>query len=154
MKQFIVLFASLLLFFLVFATVVKAITYTYPYYSDVQADHGIFTYGCIPRPGTTGGDWFILNNATHESENCTNIITYSDHIQVNLNNEYDQVIVGYCVPDEVFAREGITPGVQMALGYFSVYLYDRDGNLVDPTTLTSSGDWVSANLWCFSRGSD
>ena len=136
------------------ATVIWATTYTYPYYSDIQAQNGIFTYGCIPRPGASGGNWFILNNTTHEPENCTGITTYNDRIQVHINNCLDEVITASVTPDEVFAKNGITPGLMMGLCEWTIWLYDRNGNLVNPTTLTSSGDWSGANLWVISRGED
>ena len=154
LNTFLLLIISALIGGIIGVAIVKATTYTYPYYSDVQAQNGIFTYGCIPRPGVSGGDWFILNNATHEPENCTGITTYSDKIQVNINNCYDEVITASVTVDEIFAKNGITPGLMMGLCEWTIFLYDREGNLIDPGDLTSSGDWAGANLWVISRGED
>ena len=144
---------------LVTAGVAYATFYTYTYYSTVQADNGVFEYGCIPRPSANvnGGDWFILNNDTHEPESCTSITTYSDKIQVHLDNCFDQVITGYVTVDEAFAREGITPGLMMGLCEWTIWFYDREGNLINPSTLSSGSGvtpGISSNLWVWVRGAD
>ena len=139
------------LFFVVGVAV--ATTYTYNYYWDIQADHGVFFYTCIPRAGASGGNWFCLDNDTHKPVGISGVTTYSDHIQINLANEYDKVVYASCSYDEAYAGT-VHPGVQMALGYWTVILRDSSGNVIDPTTLTSSGSHASDNLWCIAVGTD
>lgn len=132
--------------------------YTYDYQSVVEADHGIYEYGCIPRPNadSEGGDWFILDNATHEPEGCTSINTYSDRIEVNLDNCLDEVITAYATVDEGFASQGVHVGLRMGLCEWTVYFFDEENNLLDPSEMSSSTQYLggASNLWLWVRGED
>lgn len=161
MKKFLTIIFSILAGVLITGGVVwGALTfYQYDYWSVVNADNGVFEYGCIPRPNESagGGDWFILDNGTHEPEGCTSIDTYSDRIEVNLDNCFDEVITAYADPDEGFTASGIRTGLMMGLCEWTVYFYDEDNNLLDPSEMSS--DWYSSpghgsNLWLWARGSD
>ena len=149
----IILLSTIGLFVIVGITKAALTFYEYKYYSIVRADHSIFEYGCIPRPGVNGGNWYILNNATHAPEGCTSITTYHDKIQVHLDNCLDKVITAYAIPDEKFAQAGITPGLMMGQCEWTIWMYNRQGDLIDPTTLSTT-NMPGANLWLWVRGTD
>lgn len=112
-------------------------------------EHGVFTYGGAVRPDPNG-KWYILNNATHEPLGLASVTQTSEKVQVHLNNCYDEVSTAYAVADEGFASQKLRPGLMMGLCEFTFWIYDNDGNIVDPSTTYKSGN----NIWVYSIGTD
>jgi hypothetical protein len=105
--------------------------------------------GCIIRPDATG-NWYILNNAYHEPKGCNGISQNSTSISVTFSPSFAQVVTGFATPDEGLLGGGLHSGLSLGLNVFVVYLFDANGNIIDPSSVTIGG----SNVWLWAWGID
>ena len=101
--------------------------------------------GGILRP-TNEGKWYLLTYK-HQPSGFGKVTQTSDYIKVYWTRSCDRygIITASFEGDEVFARRGYSVGASIGQEYANLYIYDRNGDKVDPATITATG----SNIWGF-----
>lgn len=77
--------------------------------------------GCTIR--NTGSGWFILDNSGHKPSNCTGIVQFPDHLELQHKVGALQVITAQVTPDETYSQAGIRAGVSAGFDHSNIFLY-------------------------------
>lgn len=133
MKAFIVA-GTIILFIIMFGIVIPKSRAT-----DYQA------WGIL-RPDTSG-NWYLLNNATHEPYNIDTVSQTTSYIHVDLIGSMSQVSWSAITVDDYLAASHITCGASVGLDFVRIYCADNNGN-INPASITNTG----AALWIYVQG--
>lgn len=93
----------------------------------------------------TGTKWDTIDNDAHQSMNITGVRMLSNAIQIDHKVGAKKVITFIVTPDETMAQAGYRVGVSAGLDYSYIYIYDKNGQVVDPKTYVNE----SANIWIY-----
>lgn len=95
----------------------------------------------------TGKGWNVLSDTQHTPIGITKVETRNNMILLRHELGAKQVVTFIVTPDETMARDGIAIGVSAGLDFSFIYLYDKEGNLINPQTYFASG----SNIWIYGK---
>lgn len=93
----------------------------------------------------TGTGWAVLDNSGHTPSNCTGLVQYSDHLELQHAVGAVRVSSLAVTTDETYARAGLRAGASVGFALSNIYLYVGAAGTppVDPVTVNDP----NGNLW-------
>lgn len=89
-----------------------------------------------------GAGWELIQDAGHETIGITNVSQDKEKITISYNKTSKVNSIAVTL-DETMTSEGFSTGASVGLEETMIYIYNEDGNLVNPIEYTSD----SGNIW-------
>jgi hypothetical protein len=114
--------------------------------ADVIVTEGgarIALVGCTIR--NTGSGWYVLDDSGHTPSNCTGLIQYPDHIELQHAVGAVRVITAQVTPDETYSHLDIRAGVSAGFNYSNIFLFSgaAGGPPLNPASIAA----INGNFW-------
>lgn len=92
-----------------------------------------------------GDGWKVVEDDRHAPLNIEKVVTEQTRILIYYKNFTKKIHSFIVTPDETMTASGYRVGVSAATGVATIYIYDKDGNPIDPH------DYVSdkGNIWVY-----
>ena len=92
-----------------------------------------------------GDGWKVVEDDRHAPLNIEKVVTEQTRILIYYKNCTEKIHSFIVTPDETMTASGYRVGVSASTGVATIYIYDKDGNPVDPQNYVSD----KGNIWVY-----
>lgn len=93
----------------------------------------------------SGDGWKVVEDDRHAPLNIKKVVTEQTRIMIYYKNNTKRIHSFIVTPDETMTASGYRVGVSALNGVASIYIYDKDGNLINPHHYVTD----RGNIWVY-----
>lgn len=95
----------------------------------------------------TGSGWSTIEDAGHASIGISNVSSNEEGIVITYKKPVSKIHTFIVTPDETMSKDGMQVGVSAGLDKAYIFIFDRNGNPVNPLEYKES----ASNIWIYAK---